>query len=939
MRKMKKFLSLLLVVAFAMSMMIPTASAAQFSDVDSTYRYYDAVENLAARGIINGIGDGTFAPDKAVKRSEFAKIVCIGVVGTGEVAATAGSGFTDVADDHWASGYIKVAAASGIINGMGDGTFAPDADVTYEQAVKMLVCALGYDAQAQSRGGYPNGYITVAGTLRLLRGVVDGTMGQAANRGLIAKLVDNALNVEVVDPLTGKTSGTVSSNDKTQTEEGQVISIYGTTLEYGEDSPCKRNQIELDLGNDTEIFSIEELDVDVDDLLGKYVTVYYEEDSGRDYQELTKIREQTDSDDEITIYLSDISEYDDNTVEYMTEDEEYEEVDVNSDVIIMFNGSPIDTSSKSLSEILDANINASGTVRFLDAEGEGAASIVFFMVYDTIVVNSITKNEFKVYDKIQSGKSIILDEDDRSVNITFTKSGSAAEFSTITTNNVLSIAKNEAGNKIDVLISANTVNGTITEISGDCMTLVVNNKTYEVAKSYESEAKRLFANDTSVKLYLDAFNKIAFAEISASTTSYKYAYLVGAEAGEGTDAEFKIKVYDFGTSSNITAKTLSIDLDDGVRINGTRMRAADEIKTALLDSATKLNVGAAAYDDSAEEYTQVIKYSLDGAYVDKIITYTGETDRTNPNVLNIDNLEAASLTAQTSSKLGKYSISGSGLVIPANRVSDKYVGKSSSTYTTGGGYNVQLVDATEGNSVKAVLIYGSTTSLASTSMRAAVPVIVTKVTGTAQLEGTDEIVNVFKVMTVSGEEKTYYSKGEEEYKKLEGESTSKWSASLEVPAGEGNFKGIKIGDVVKVVADEQNVLEEVMLVAKAEDVVSGDQEAAITGEGDNKNQVGAKYRYMLATARLASGIEGNTLVLTAMYKDNENWATDDADESYTIADSTPIYVVDTQESNENRVVSTGVFDDIIGYNTDSENPTRMFIYQSSGAIKVIVIFK
>ena len=118
MRKMKKFLSLLLVVAFALSIMIPTASAAQFSDVDSTYRYYNAVENLAALNIINGMGDGTFAPDKTVKRSEFAKIVCIGIVKTGEVAPTAGSGFTDVAADHWASGYIKVAAAAGIINGM-----------------------------------------------------------------------------------------------------------------------------------------------------------------------------------------------------------------------------------------------------------------------------------------------------------------------------------------------------------------------------------------------------------------------------------------------------------------------------------------------------------------------------------------------------------------------------------------------------------------------------------------------------------------------------------------------------------------------------------------------------------------------------------------------------------------------------------------------------
>ena len=803
----------------------------------------------------------------------------------------------------------------------------------------MLVCALGYDAQAQARGGYPNGYITVAGTLKLLREIVDGTVGQGAHRGLIAKLVDNALNVRVVDPLTGKTSNSVASIDKTKTEDGQIISIHGTTLEYGEESPCKRDQIEVDLGSDVEIFSIEELDIDPDEWLGRYVTIYYEADSSRDYQELTNIREMAGSNDETTISLSDISDYDDTMVEYMTKDEEYEEIDVNRDVIIMFNGSPIDTDSKTLSDVLDANINESGTIRFLDAEGEGSASIVFLMVYDTIVVNSITKSEFKVYDKIVNGKTVILDEDSRSQTITFTKDDKPAEFSNITTNNILSIAKNEAGDKIDVLISANTVNGTISEIEGDCMTLVVNNKTYKVAKSYESEAQKLFANDVAVKLYLDAFGKIAYAEISASATNYKYAYLVGAESSGGTEEEFKIKVYTLSTSSNIAPTYLSINLDDGVRINGDRKRDSDSIKTALLESAAKLNVGAAAYDEEEEEYTQIIKYSLDGVYVDKIITYTGETDRSNANVLNIDNLEAEEITAQTTNKLGKYSIAGSGLVIPANRVNDKYVGKSATSYTQGGKYKVQLVDATAGNSVKAVLIYGANTSLASTSLISVVPAIVTKVTGTATVEGEDGALNVLKVKTINGEEKTYYSKGEEEYKKYEGSSTKKWSSSLEIPDGEGNFKGIKPGDIVKVVADDKAILEEIMLVAKAEDVIAGDQEAAIASDGSNLNMLNAQYRYFLGTARLAESVqEGNTLVLTAMYPEDENWDVEDKDESYIISESTKITVVDT-EANEAKVATEGAFGDILGYNTETEKPSKLFIYQTSGSIKAIVIFK
>ena len=42
---------------------------------------------------------------------------------------------------------------------MGDGTFAPDAPVTYEQALKMVVCTLGYVQFAENLGEWPEGFI------------------------------------------------------------------------------------------------------------------------------------------------------------------------------------------------------------------------------------------------------------------------------------------------------------------------------------------------------------------------------------------------------------------------------------------------------------------------------------------------------------------------------------------------------------------------------------------------------------------------------------------------------------------------------------------------------------------------------------------------------------------------------------------------------------
>lgn len=937
MQKTKKMLSLLLAVVFAFAMMVPTAFAAQFSDVPETYRYYEAVENLAARGIINGMGDGTFAPDANVKRDEFAKIVCIGLLSTGEIAPAAGAGFTDVADNRWSSGFIKVAAAAGIINGMGDGTFAPENPVTYEQAIKMLVCALGYDAQAQQRGGYPNGYLTLAGSLGLLKNVNDGAIGTPANRGLIAKLVDNALTVEIFDPLTGKTTGSVADNDERQSIKGQVVSVYGSTIFAGEESACGKKQIEIQKGNSREIYSIENLNLNVNDYLGRMVVAYYDDVAGADYYELTSLSLQKGRNSTTKIDLGTIEGYTDTSIEYLpSEDADYEEASVESDAIIMYNG--VATTDK-LSRILDNAGNASGEITLLDTAGDGSASIVFVKVYETIVVNNVDKNNYKVYDKVKGGATE-LNEKDRSLNISFTKNGKAAEFSDIAVGNILSIATSSDGKTIEVLISsASPVKGTITEITSDRMTIVVNNKTYKVAKSYADEANKLFDNDVYATFYLDVFGKIAFAEIGTSTTSsFKYAYLIGAEKEGATSDVVKVRLYDI-TGSTPTAKTIT--LADNVRINGTSYKNADDVLALLEDSASLVNVGKAG--ENAETYTQIIKYSLKGSYIDKIITYQEDEDgnpvvsRNDVNVLNIDNIDAADLTAASTSKLGKYSLSSAKvLVIPKDdRIGGKYANKSSNSFKTAGVYNAQIIDASETNIPKIVLLYGE--AVQEEDMESITPAVITSVSGSKDVSGFDSPPNVLKVMDINGNETEFYSDGSETYSKLP------WGGdNLEVPSGSGNFRNLEVGDVVKVRADSISKIEEIMLVAKANSIMTNNhQEAGTLEQGNNGTQRNAQYRYFLGTARAVDKANGNTMVATPKFATDAGFDDETADETHEkISNSVLVYVVDTQASNDRVKVTKGVFDDIMGINkSDVESASRFLMYTTYDSIKMIVIFK
>jgi hypothetical protein len=83
-----------------------------------------------------------------------------------------GRDFSDVPSGTDDTIFILLAKAMGIINGNGNNTFAPNDFATYSHVVKMLVCATGSgDQLAKEKGGYPNGYITVANDMGITKGM------------------------------------------------------------------------------------------------------------------------------------------------------------------------------------------------------------------------------------------------------------------------------------------------------------------------------------------------------------------------------------------------------------------------------------------------------------------------------------------------------------------------------------------------------------------------------------------------------------------------------------------------------------------------------------------------------------------------------------------------------------------------------------------------
>lgn len=113
-----------------------TAPGTTFSDVKN-HANKAAIEALASRGIINGMGQGTFVPNKTMTRAEFAAIVTRAL----GLAAKDTKVFSDVPSSKWYAGYIGTANSSGIVNGVGNGKFNPEGTITRQEAAAMVARA------------------------------------------------------------------------------------------------------------------------------------------------------------------------------------------------------------------------------------------------------------------------------------------------------------------------------------------------------------------------------------------------------------------------------------------------------------------------------------------------------------------------------------------------------------------------------------------------------------------------------------------------------------------------------------------------------------------------------------------------------------------------------------------------------------------------------
>ncbi|TCZ77382.1 hypothetical protein E0485_10300, partial [Paenibacillus albiflavus] len=176
-----------------------------YADVSESHWANLAIQELAAKHIVSGTSEQLYEPNREVSRAEFAAML----VRMLNLQSTGKSTFVDVSTDKWYSEAVLAAAEAGIVSGTGDNRFNPEANISREEMIVMLMRAYGINhrdtlpshslatfADDTQTAPWALQAVHAAAQLGLIKGYADHTFSPQANttRAEAAMVIVNLLN-------------------------------------------------------------------------------------------------------------------------------------------------------------------------------------------------------------------------------------------------------------------------------------------------------------------------------------------------------------------------------------------------------------------------------------------------------------------------------------------------------------------------------------------------------------------------------------------------------------------------------------------------------------------------------------------------------------------------------------------------------------------------
>ncbi len=453
-RSIKRVISLIL--ALCMVLGFGVLAGAETND-----RVRTQIEGL---GLMQGYENGEFGEEDELTRAQMAMIVARLLQLEG--VSVGGNPFTDVAEDHWAYGVITTLYDMEIINGMGDGTFMPERSVNYFEAIKMLVAVLGYEQFAEDQGGYPGGYTMQASKLGILKNVTptEGTIkrGEVAQllynalsiRPIGGNFMQNYLNADY-------TLFDILTDNKDLVRITGILRETSTASLDATEPALRAGYVIVETAKPESIRL--ETDAFMDEYLGCELTIFATVDESGRAKEIRRFT--VTGNTTITTVASDEVVWDGNTAIITNDEGDEDELTVSGTAKTLYNGrlASIPANERSIYygsyTFIDHNDDAVADVLRIDEAQSFIVDKVNATKYTVYFKNNATLNGRRavVLDTTDEDKAItVLDAEGNVVDVADIQSGDG-----------ITVFSSTDLNYVKAVISTQNISGKVTEISSD----------------------------------------------------------------------------------------------------------------------------------------------------------------------------------------------------------------------------------------------------------------------------------------------------------------------------------------------------------------------------------------------------------------------------------------------------------------------------------------
>ncbi|MGN0711810.1 MAG: S-layer homology domain-containing protein [Anaerovoracaceae bacterium] len=561
---MKKVLSFVLVLALVLSSFSmafageTVTNYTQLTDIDGIANE-EAVEVCNNLGIVTGNPDGTFQPEKAVNRAEFAAMITRALgIPESALAGYATTSFKDTNGYGWAVPYLAFCESKGIMLGDGAGNAMPGRTINTNEAVTMILRAIGYTANsAELVGTWPSNYVTKAQDLGIYDDVAAVSSVDKANA---AQMIYNALTVDKV---------AVNSDGKTEyvkAADGKVANMLTAGLN------CSLDTAGADDNGRKVVVYTDDAVMNIMPHVGEYAKVYLNKDD--DVIAIADVDSEVitgtfKTNEDASASLNGVTFYGDDDVTYTITDKTTDRAFfLNNDVAVAG-----DLNVYGGNMLCDDDDAATYTLN-VKTSGKTITAIYSIERFAADAASQITADEISDITSSQKllGYDFDTDKKDNIIENSFELIG-AKSLSDIKKDDIVYVYHDGSSDKLitRVEVGTNVVEGTVSKTNDSGSKVTVNGETYKYASlnvagqsglagdlEGAKTAGKIEAGDT-VKLYLDAQGYIYDYDLTeGSADDYAVVINVGETTSSTMDSDVQIKMM----TADGNVKTYIFDIDD-----------------------------------------------------------------------------------------------------------------------------------------------------------------------------------------------------------------------------------------------------------------------------------------------------------------------------------------------------------------------------------------